>query len=237
LDSVSFKAQTGQLHLLMGPSGSGKTTLLTMMAGLQRPTSGTVVLFGKRLTDYSPVDLQQLRARTMGFVFQDFQLIDSLNVFQNIALVLKFAGRSGSGARRMVDELLERFGIAYLRDRRPVKLSQGEKQRVAVARAVANNARLIIADEPTASLESAQGLGVIGLLRNYARHEQRCVIVASHDLRLVEYADTVQRIEDGVLRSPNGLGNAQSRAQSLLPRRGFLHVHASALSSKEEADS
>jgi putative ABC transport system ATP-binding protein len=212
----------------MGPSGSGKTTLLTMMAGLQRPTSGTVVLFGKRLTEYSPVDLQQLRAKSMGFVFQDFQLIDSLSVYQNIALVLKFAGRSGRDARRVVADLLERFGITDLRDRRPGKLSQGEKQRVAVARAVANKAQLIIADEPTASLESTQGLGVINLLRDYARQQQRCVIVASHDLRLVEYADTVQRIEDGVLRSSNGSGIAHSHVQSIMPRRGFLHVHVAA---------
>jgi len=169
------------------------------MAGLQQPSTGRVILFGRDLTEFTASELREVRARSIGFVFQDFQLIESLTVHQNIALVLKFAGRPRIQAREKIRELLARFDITYLQDRRPGNLSHGEKQRVAIARAIANEPQLIIADEPTASLESAQGLDVIHLLRDYARDDGRCVIVASHDLRLAGYADTAQYIEDGTL--------------------------------------
>lgn len=230
LNEVCFTGEAGRLHLLLGPSGSGKTTLLTMMAGLQRPTSGEVILFGRPLADYSPAELQRLRARSIGFVFQDFQLIDSFDVFDNLALVLKFAGRSKVQTRRTVDILLEQFGIGHLRKRRPAGLSQGEKQRVAVARAVANRPGLIIADEPTASLESSQALDVFHLLRDYAHLERQCVIVASHDLRLAEHADTVQRLEDGILRPWNGFMTGAQMAHARALEGLSLRVHASEFS-------
>ena len=229
LDEVSFRAEAGRLHLLLGPSGSGKTTLLTLMAGLQRPTSGTVVLFGRSLGEYSPGALQQLRAQSIGFVFQDFQLIDSLGVDQNIEMVLKFAGCSRVQARRRVRELLAQFGIGYLHTRRPASLSQGEKQRVALARAVANQAPLILADEPTASLESRQGLEVIHLLRDYAHVQGRCVIVASHDLRLTEFADTVHLLDDGILRPWDGPQGGYR------PPQGSAPVRAAGLASETES--
>lgn len=202
LDEICFTAKPAHLHLILGPSGSGKTTLLTLMAGLQRPSAGSVFLFGRDVTEFTAEDLREMRARSIGFVFQDFQLIDSLTVYQNIALVLKFAGRSRAQARKTIQELLAQFDITYLQDRKPWNLSHGEKQRVAIVRAVANQPQLIIADEPTASLESTQGLDVIHLLRDYAREYGRSVIVASHDLRLAGYADTVQRIQDGILCAP-----------------------------------
>jgi putative ABC transport system ATP-binding protein len=235
LNEVSFCAEAGRLHLLLGPSGSGKTTLLTMMAGLQRPTAGHVVLFGRPLAEYSPNALQQLRARSIGFVFQDFQLIDSLAVHQNIALVLKFAGHSNVQARRRAGDLLEQFGIGHLRKRWPASLSQGEKQRVAVARAVANRPGLVIADEPTASLESTQGLGVIHLLRDYARLWGQCVIVASHDLRLADYADTVQRLDDGNLRPWDGSnsGSVAARSRQLKGRSQMVHASEFATDTEE----
>jgi putative ABC transport system ATP-binding protein len=196
---VSFRALAGELVLLLGPSGSGKTTLLTMAAGLLKPTSGAVVLFGRNIETYSSRELQQLRATHIGFVFQTFHLIDSLSVVENVALVPRFAGKSKREARERADCLLRRLQIQHLETKFPPELSQGEKQRAAVARAIVNDAALIIADEPTASLETKQGLDIIRVLHEYAKTQHRCVIVASHDLRIMAFADRVLRLQDGEL--------------------------------------
>lgn len=199
--NVSLQASCGELVLLLGPSGSGKTTLLTLAAGLVRPTSGTVSLFGKNVESYVPGELQLLRALRIGFVFQNFHLIDSLKVIENVALVLRFAGKTRAEAKGIARALLEKFHVGHLASKFPSTLSQGEKQRVAVARAIANGAKLIIADEPTASLETGQGFDIIRLLHEYAKKQNRCVIIASHDLRIVEFADRVLRMQDGMLTS------------------------------------
>jgi putative ABC transport system ATP-binding protein len=199
VQDVSLSLFTGELVLLLGPSGSGKTTLLTLTAGLSRPTEGNILLFGSDIEQYTDDELQSLRARRLGFIFQNFLLIESLSVVENIILVLRFAGTDKTTARSTAFGLLKRFGIDHLAKRFPERLSQGEKQRVAIARAVANGADLIIADEPTASLESCQGLVIIELLRTLARDNKRCVVVASHDLRLVDYADRVVRLRDGAI--------------------------------------
>lgn len=196
---VSFQALAGELVLLLGPSGSGKTTLLTMAAGLLEPTSGAVSLFGRNIERYSARELQQLRATRIGFVFQTFHLIDSLTVAENIALVLRFAGKTNRDAFQQAQRALHQFDIQHLARKFPPKLSQGEKQRAAVARATANGPDLIIADEPTASLEAKQGLDIIRMLHEYAKTQNRCAIVASHDLRVVDFADRVLRLEDGEL--------------------------------------
>jgi putative ABC transport system ATP-binding protein len=198
---ISLEMCTGELTLLLGPSGSGKTTLLTLIAGLIQPTEGSVTLFGRQVDRYSAAGLQQLRARRIGFVFQAFHLIESLTVAENIALVLKFAARPHSQSSVRVKNLLQQFDLHHLAHRFPLSLSQGEKQRVAFIRAIANEPDLILADEPTASLESKQGFEIIRLLHSYVKDQQKCVIVASHDLRLVEFADRVWRIEDGKLRN------------------------------------
>ena len=197
--NISVDAHFGELLLLLGPSGSGKTTLLTLLAGFLEPTTGVVRLSGKNLRELSLQELQKLRAEKMGFVFQTFHLIDALTVVENITLVLRFAGRRVDDARRRALEQLSELRIEHLASKFPPRLSHGEKQRVAVARAVANNADLILADEPTSSLESTQGFEIIQLLHKYAREENKCVIVASHDLRLLDFADRVIRLEDGCI--------------------------------------
>jgi len=197
--NICFQASPGELVLLLGPSGSGKTTLLTLIAGLLKPTSGSVFLFGKDIERYSPRELQEVRATRIGFVFQTFLLIDSLTVVENVALVLHFAGQSRADSLRNARTLLARLGIEGLARKFPPTLSQGEKQRAAVARAIANEADLVIADEPTASLETNQGFDIIQMLRTYAKTRKRCVVVASHDLRILQFCDRVLRIEDGVL--------------------------------------
>jgi putative ABC transport system ATP-binding protein len=199
VQDASFRAHAGELVLVAGPSGSGKTTMLTLIAGLLQPTSGTVSLFGRDISHYSSRDLQDLRARNIGFVFQTFHLIDALSAAENIGLVLRFAGEGSIRSKRRAFALLQKFRIDHLSLKYPSCMSQGEKQRVAVARAVANDADLIIADEPTACLEIHQGIEIIRLLHKYAAEEKRCVIVASHDTRIVELADRVLRLEDGIL--------------------------------------
>lgn len=199
--NVSLSAGPGELVLLLGPSGSGKTTLLTLIAGLIQPTAGTVTLFGEDITRFTTESLQDLRTQRIGFVFQTFYLIDSLTVVQNIELVLGFAGKSRSEATKRAREMCAQMDIAHLARRLPPTLSQGEKQRVAIARAFANNPDLIIADEPTASLESAQGFEIVQRLRTHAKNRHRCVIVASHDQRIITLADHILHLKDGELRS------------------------------------
>jgi ABC-type lipoprotein export system ATPase subunit len=201
LSDVSFEARAAELVLLLGPSGSGKTTLLTIIAGLERPTSGEVSLFGKNVVDYSPGQLQKLRAGSIGFVFQSFHLIDDLTVLDNVLLVTRFARLPRRRAKERALMLLAKFGVGKLATAYPRTLSQGEKQRVAVARALVNEAKLIIADEPTASLASQQAFEIVRLLRSFATDENRCVVVASHDERIAEFSDRVLLLRDGTLVS------------------------------------
>ena len=199
LNRVSFKAEQGELVLFLGPSGSGKTTLLTLLAGLQEPSSGEVYIFGKRVQDYSPSSLQKIRATQMGFIFQTFCLLDSLRVIDNVTLVMKFAGIPEKKARRHAFECLERFGIGHLSNEFPGKLSQGEKQRVAVARAIANGSKMILADEPTGSLATEQGMAIIEFLHNSVKNDGLSVVITSHDDRISKYADRVLHLRDGIL--------------------------------------
>ena len=214
LQETTFEGYEGELTLLLGPSGSGKTTFLSLLAGFTRPTTGKVILFGNDLRSYSSRKLAELRALRIGFVFQNFLLIDSLTVEENIELVRAFArhaqarsdhrgtkgiNRRSKNDRDQVQQLLERFGIGSLRHRYPMQLSHGEKQRVAIARAIAGDARLILADEPTASLHPAQGLEVIQLLRQLAIDDKRAVIIASHDIRLTSFATRAIEINNGYL--------------------------------------
>lgn len=199
LNNVSFKVSSGELVLLLGPSGSGKTTLLTLLAGLQEPTKGEVYIFGKRVQDYSPPSLQRLRAMNMGFIFQTFCLLDSLRVLDNVTMVMKFAGIPEKTARKHALECLERFGVAHLKNEYPGTLSQGEKQRVAVARAIANGAKMIIADEPTGSLATLQGMLIIEFLHDSVKNDGLSVVIASHDDRISKYANRVHYLRDGIL--------------------------------------
>lgn len=199
--NVSLEMSLGELTLLLGPSGSGKTTLLTLIAGLIAPTDGVVNLFGKNITQYGSRDLQRTRATRLGFVFQNFLLIDALTASRNVSLVQRFGGRTKKEAEEHSLHLLVKLGIEHLANKFPSNLSQGEKQRVAMARAIANDPELILADEPTANLDTRQGLAIIRLLHQFAKKEHKCVVVASHDLRIEKFADRVVRLRDGEILS------------------------------------
>ncbi len=194
---VSLRAFGGNLILLLGPSGSGKTTLLTLMAGLVAPSSGTVAIGGERLDMLSIAAVQRLRARNIGVVFQSFNLIDALTALENVALVLRFTGSGRREALRRGAAILSDIGIGHIAAQPTSQLSQGEKQRVAIARAVANRPQLLLADEPTASLDSSHGLEIIEILHRYSREAGASVIVATHDERLTACADQILRLRDG----------------------------------------
>lgn len=197
LRDVNLEVPRGTVTLLEGPSGSGKTTLLGILGGLDRPTLGRVWVAGEEIALQGTARLADFRRRTVGFVFQDFRLLDPLTAEENVSLSLRLAGCGRSEATRRAAELLERLGLGSRRHRRPSRLSGGERQRVAVARAAAGSRPLVLADEPTANLDGASGQVVAGLLRSLADQDGAAVIVASHDVRLEPFADTVVRLEDG----------------------------------------
>jgi putative ABC transport system ATP-binding protein len=194
VDGVSLDVGRGEVMLITGPNGSGKTTLLSMLGGLVRPTSGSVSVDGQSLETMTQRELEVFRLESVGFVFQAFRLIDALTVRENVQLVLDLAGSA-----RSADALLERVSALPLADRHTRALSAGEKQRVAIARALANDPAILLADEPTGSLDSAAGEAAIALLCNAARTDGRAVVIVSHDTRIASHADRVVRMSDGRL--------------------------------------
>jgi putative ABC transport system ATP-binding protein len=202
---VDLDLEQGEVVLVMGPSGSGKTTLLTMLGGLQQPTAGEIRIAGTDIAALSERELPPFRARRFGFIFQDFNLLAALTARENVEVALNLAGTRGDQAHDRATELLDALGLAERLDFKVEKLSGGEKQRVAIARAIANHPQLILADEPTANLDSAHGAETMRLLRRLAKDEKTTVVIVSHDQRLREIADRVLWLEDGQLRGLEAL--------------------------------
>ncbi|MEW5990409.1 MAG: ATP-binding cassette domain-containing protein [Chloroflexota bacterium] len=195
--SVSLAVEPGEIVLIMGPSGSGKTTLLSMMGALLRPTEGSIHLDGTALSELSEGRLPDIRLRQFGFIFQDFNLLSALTVLENVAIVAELAGLRPRAAREKATAILTDLGLAARLDFLPEKLSGGEKQRVAIARALINDPTLILADEPTANLDSKIGHEIMRLLRRIAKDQGRSVVIVSHDQRIRDIADRVLWLEDG----------------------------------------
>ncbi|MBD2022231.1 ABC transporter ATP-binding protein [Leptolyngbya sp. FACHB-36] len=201
LRGVDLDIQRGDIQLLMGPSGSGKTTLLSILAGILTPTAGSVRLLGQEITRMSRDQLAHFRLENIGFIFQGFNLFPALTAVENIELALKVKGmRSKTARKREARDLLEQVKLLDKADQLPRDLSGGQKQRVAIARSLAGDPPLIMADEPTASLDSHNGHAVIELLRQLAKEGDRTVLIVTHDTRLIDAADHVAYLEDGVLR-------------------------------------
>lgn len=200
VDGVDLTIRAGELVLVMGPSGSGKTTLLTMVGGLLRPTSGAIAIDGVDIASLDGGRLTEVRRHTVGFIFQSFNLWESLSVRENVELALNIGGLNGGAARQRARTLLESLGLGHRLNFRSRDLSGGEKQRVSIARALANEPRLLLADEPTANLDSKHGHEVMQLLRRIADEGDRAVLVVSHDQRIREVADRVLWLEDGQIR-------------------------------------
>ncbi|MBI4674530.1 MAG: ATP-binding cassette domain-containing protein [Chloroflexi bacterium] len=194
---VSLSVAPGEIVLIMGPSGSGKTTLLSMLGALLKPSEGTIALNGTTISALAENRLPDIRLRQFGFVFQDFNLLSALTALENVALVAELAGLKHGNARKKAAALLTELGLGARLHFLPEKLSGGEKQRVAIARALVNDPALILADEPTANLDSKIGHEIMRLLRAIAKEQGRSVIIVSHDQRIKDIADRVLWLEDG----------------------------------------
>ncbi|MGB7588333.1 MAG: ATP-binding cassette domain-containing protein [Solirubrobacterales bacterium] len=197
---IDLTLQPGEIVLIMGPSGSGKTTLLSMLGGLLRPSDGTIDIGGVRITDLGESQLPAVRAHHIGFIFQDFNLMPSLTAQENVEVALNVAGVRGAEARKRAVALLTELELKNRLSFPPEKLSGGEKQRVSIARAFANDPDLVLADEPTANLDSSIGRQVMRNLREIAKRQGHSVLIVSHDDRIKEIADRVLWLEDGVFK-------------------------------------
>jgi putative ABC transport system ATP-binding protein len=181
----------------MGPSGSGKTTLLSVLGCLLMPDSGAVLVNGQDVTTTTESQRTTIRREQIGFVFQAFRLFESLTASENAALSMEISGITGPQSSQRADECLERLGMAKKKHLKPGELSGGEKQRVAIARALMQDPKILLADEPTASLDSKTGELIAGILQEVAEEQHRTVVVVSHDERLRGYAGTVITLRDG----------------------------------------
>ena len=196
---VSMTIEPGEFVVLAGPSGSGKTTLLNMLGGLTRPTDGTVWIDGTDITELSERELARLRLERLGFVFQAYNLLPVLTALENAEFTLLLRDVPPEKRRERVEKLFERIGMAGLEDRRPGKLSGGQQQRVAVARAVVGEPALVLADEPTANLDTATSSALIDLMAELNRDLGTTFVFATHDTRLMDRARRVVRLVDGAI--------------------------------------
>lgn len=197
LKEASFTLNSGELVAIVGPSGSGKSTLLTMMGGLQRPSGGTITFEDKDLSSMDEKERNKLRFDRIGFILQASNLVPYLTLDDQFALVDKFAGRKRDSEKS--DEILEKMSILERKNQYPGDLSGGERQRGAIARALYTEPSLLLADEPTASLDSKKAIEVIQLLKDLTTDLNRTTVIVTHDERLLEYCDRVFKVVDGVL--------------------------------------
>jgi putative ABC transport system ATP-binding protein len=217
LDRIDLEVDRGEFVSLMGPSGSGKTTLLNMIAGLDVPDGGSVVLDGVDLGTLADHQLADLRLQKLGFVFQAFNLIPALTVDENVSWPLEFAGHSRAEVRRRVAQSLQRTGVVGRAARYPGELSGGEQQRVAIARAIATGPSILLADEPTGNLDSLTGQKILDLLRALNESEGVTVIMVTHNVLAATYGDRTLEMQDGRIirdvRTPPRVRNAKAASE------------------------
>jgi putative ABC transport system ATP-binding protein len=197
LKDVNFEARMGELLMLVGPSGCGKTTLLSVIAGTLTVDRGEVEVFDALLHNLDKPSITRFRADNIGFIFQQYNLIPTLNCLENASVPLRIRGEKAAAAEKKAAEMLETVGLGKRMLHRPNMLSGGQQQRVAIARALVHEPKLIICDEPTAALDSENGAKVMEILKNVAAKPDRCVIVVTHDTRIFKYADRMTHMEDG----------------------------------------
>jgi putative ABC transport system ATP-binding protein len=194
---ISFEASFGEMLYIVGPSGSGKTTLLSMISGILRPNSGSVVVKGKEIWSLNANDIADFRLNTVGFVFQDYHLFPKLSTLENVAIPLILQKHDWKESLNVAMEFLEVVGLEERASLPPVKLSGGEQQRVAIARAIVSRPDILIFDEPTASLDGTTGKKILGFVKENILNEHRCILIVTHDSRIFEYADRMIKMEDG----------------------------------------
>jgi putative ABC transport system ATP-binding protein len=200
VDGVSFKVEAGTFASIVGPSGSGKSTLMAMLGALDKPTAGNVVVSGEDISNLGDSALVKYRAKNVGFVFQNYNLVPNLSAIENVMLPMEFAGVPKGERRPRAQALLEQVGLGEdKQQRKPGRLSGGEQQRVAIARALANKPKLILADEPTGNLDSQTGKVIFDLLHNLAKSQNTTIIVVTHDLSIAGKTDAKFKLSDGKL--------------------------------------
>jgi putative ABC transport system ATP-binding protein len=201
LKNVNFKVKDGEFTVISGPSGSGKTTLLNVIGGIDKPTSGKIIVFGKNLGVKDEDFLATFRCRKVGFVFQSYNLISTLTVAENIAFPMEWMRKPENHIKKRVEELLEIVGLQHRTEHFPSQLSGGEQQRVAIARALANDPPLLLADEPTGNLDAKTSLKIVEILK-MLKENGKTIIVATHDEQILRLADQMLFLEDGKLVNP-----------------------------------
>jgi putative ABC transport system ATP-binding protein len=201
LHGIDFDVPAGELTMLVGPSGCGKTTLISIIAGILGPTKGTVEACGTMITNLRDREKVAFRRKSIGFVFQQYNLLPALTAAENAAIPLVAGGMSMAEAAEEAAEILARIGMGKHIDKLPNQLSGGQQQRVAIARAFVHAPRLIVCDEPTAALDAETGQTVMTILREAALAPDRAVVVVTHDSRIYRFADHIAAMEDGLIRS------------------------------------
>ena len=200
LKDVNLKIEKGEFAVICGASGSGKTTLLNIIGGIDKPTSGEIIVFGEELSLKDEDFLSDYRCNNIGFVFQAYNLVSTLTVAENVAFPMEWTRKPADNIRKRVEELMETVGLEHRADHFPFQLSGGEQQRVAFARALANDPPLLLVDEPTGNLDTKTSLKVIQMLQKL-KHDGKTVIVATHDERILALAEQKLLLEDGRLVS------------------------------------
>jgi putative ABC transport system ATP-binding protein len=217
LQAVDLDVRAGELTLLMGPSGSGKTTLLSILGCILRASEGKLEVLGEDVSALAENELPRIRREAIGFVFQGFNLFPTLTAAENVALALDVRGVRGAAARKRGEELLAGVGLAEKARSFPADLSGGQKQRVAIARALAGDPPILLADEPTAALDSTSGRTVIELLQKLARKHGRAVVLVTHDPRVLPFGDRIIHLEDGRIAREETGAERFAEASSVLP--------------------
>jgi len=197
VDKISLVIKAGEILLIMGPSGSGKTTFLSMLGGLLKADEGEIIVNGNNITRLNSSELPDIRAKTIGFIFQSFNLLDALTVEENILFPSRLVNGNKKDVSERSNKLIKTLGLEHRRDALPRTLSGGEKQRVAIARALINQPKIILADEPTGNLDSQSGQEVMMLLHDVARDNGVSVLIVTHDPRVEDIADRILWLEDG----------------------------------------
>jgi putative ABC transport system ATP-binding protein len=208
LRGVSLEIESGQFVSIMGPSGSGKSTLLHLMGGLDRPTSGKVILQDHAIETLNDHDLSLFRRQKLGFIFQFFNLLPTLSALENVALPRLLNGESIKSIRPKAEELLKMMGLEKRMDHKPDQLSGGEMQRVAIARALIGDPLMILADEPTGNLDSKTGESVLSLLQNLVREHGKTIVMVTHDSKAASFGNRLIKLKDGVLDSDEKISHA-----------------------------
>ncbi len=201
LKGVDFEARCGEMMMIVGPSGCGKTTFLSVICGTMKADAGSVDVFGTDLFQLPPRSLTAFRGANVGFIFQQFNLIPTWNILENASVPLLLAGAGKRKAESEAARVLDEMGLGKRLGAYPNELSGGQQQRVAIARALVHSPRLLICDEPTASLDATTGHKVMELLKASACRADRCVIVVTHDSRIFSFADRIAEMDDGVVKS------------------------------------